>query len=145
MMHLHLSFEPMLQCVYVVGQKLNSSVDDKWWACVAISYHLSAVLSACVNVFREKFLVVVLALNYCIIWQQTVDDVMMMSHSDVQDETGVAAFTALPRSKWAEIRDRLKQNETNKRSLRLIDSSAAILVLDTSQKDKEADCNVCRR
>ena len=70
---------------------------------------------------------------------------MMMSYTDVQDETGVAAFTALPRSKWAEIRDRLKQNETNKRSLRLIDSSAAILVLDTSQKDKEADCNVCHR
>ena len=70
---------------------------------------------------------------------------MMMLYADVQDETGVAAFTALPRSKWAEIRDRLKQNETNKRSLRLIDSSAAILVLDTSQTDEEANRNVRNR
>lgn len=57
---------------------------------------------------------------------------------DVTDETGVAAFTALPRTKWAEIRERMKQSQVNKNSLRLIDSSATILVLE----DKSIDKNV---
>ena len=54
----------------------------------------------------------------------------------MRDETGVAAFTALPRAKWAEIRERMKKNETNKSSLRLIDSSAVMMVLDTSTVGK---------
>ena len=57
---------------------------------------------------------------------------------DVTDETGVAAFTALPRAKWAEIRERMKQSQINKNSLRLMDSSAVILVLE----DKTIDKNV---
>lgn len=57
---------------------------------------------------------------------------------DVTDETGVAAFTALPRAKWAEIRERMKQSQINKNSLRLMDSSAVILVLE----DKTIDENV---
>ena len=54
------------------------------------------------------------------------------------DETGVAAFTALPRAKWAEIRERMKQSQTNKSSLRLIDSSAVMLILE----DKVIGINV---
>ena len=54
------------------------------------------------------------------------------------DETGVGAFTALPRTKWAEIRERMKRSQVNKNSLRLIDSSAVILVLE----DKTIDKNV---
>ena len=54
------------------------------------------------------------------------------------DETGVGAFTALPRAKWAEIRERMKQSQVNKTSLRLIDSSAVMLVLE----DKAVDKNV---
>ena len=57
---------------------------------------------------------------------------------DVTDETGVGAFTALPRAKWAEIRERMKRSQVNKNSLRLIDSSAVILV----QEDKTIDKNV---
>jgi hypothetical protein len=63
---------------------------------------------------------------------------MVMKLADVTDETGVAAFTALPRTKWAEIRERMKQSQVNKNSLRLIDSSAVILVLE----DKSIDKNV---
>lgn len=60
-----------------------------------------------------------------------------MKFAEESDETGVAAFTALPRAEWAEIRERLEQNETNKRSLRLIDSSLTMLVLDSSKVDKK--------
>ena len=63
---------------------------------------------------------------------------MVMSLPDVTDETGVAAFTALPRTKWAEIRERMKQSHVNKTSLRLMDSSAVVLVLE----DKDVDKNV---
>ena len=58
----------------------------------------------------------------------------------MKDETGVAAFTALPRTKWAEIRDRMKQSQVNKDSLRLIDSSAVMLVLETESIDKYVSC-----
>ena len=54
----------------------------------------------------------------------------------------MATFTALPREKWAEIRERMKQSEVNKSSLRLIDSSAVVLVLDKFEMDKEAYCAV---
>ena len=57
---------------------------------------------------------------------------------DVTDETGVGAFTALSRTKWAEIRERMKRSQVNKNSLRLIDSSVVILVLE----DKTIDKNV---
>ena len=58
----------------------------------------------------------------------------------MKDETGVATFTALPRTKWAEIRDRMKQSQVNKDSLRLIDSSAVVLVLETESIDKYVSC-----
>ena len=43
----------------------------------------------------------------------------------------VAAFTALPRTKWAEIRKRLEENPVNQKILQLIDSAKGMLVLQS--------------
>lgn len=55
---------------------------------------------------------------------------------DERDETGVAAFTALPRAKWAAIRARLEQRPANKETLTTIDSSFSTISLDTENVDQ---------
>ena len=51
--------------------------------------------------------------------------------ADTLDETGVAAFTAQSRTKWAEIRERLEQDPLNRASLETIDSAYQMHCLDT--------------
>ena len=54
-----------------------------------------------------------------------------MGDTDEEDTSGVASFTALPRTKWAEVRKRLEENPVNKKILTLIDSSLTVMVLES--------------
>lgn len=45
-------------------------------------------------------------------------------------ESGIGGFTALPRSKWANIRESMCKFEVNEKSLQVIDSALFVLVLD---------------
>lgn len=47
----------------------------------------------------------------------------------------MAAFTALPRTKWAEIRKRLEENPVNNNILKLIDSAVVFMVLQSEEVD----------
>ncbi len=51
--------------------------------------------------------------------------------TDEEDQSCVAAFTALPRTKWAEVRKRLEENPVNRKILKLIDSGTGLLVLQS--------------
>lgn len=50
---------------------------------------------------------------------------------DESDERGVASFTALPRTKWAKIHERMKEKEVNAETLRAIGSAIGLIVLET--------------
>ena len=55
--------------------------------------------------------------------------------TDEEDMSCVAAFTALPRTKWAEIRKRLEDNPVNRKILKHIDSSIMVGVLQSENVD----------
>ena len=55
--------------------------------------------------------------------------------TDEEDQSCVAAFTALPRAKWAEVRKRLEENPVNSKILKLIDSALLVLVLQTDEME----------
>ena len=58
-----------------------------------------------------------------------------MFYTDEEDESCVAAFTALPRTKWAEVRKRLEENPVNKRILKFIDSALTFIILQSNAVD----------
>jgi len=59
--------------------------------------------------------------------------VEMAGESECEDS--VAALTALPRTEWAGIRKRMEERPANKKTLKLIDSSLAVLVLQSDPVD----------
>ena len=56
---------------------------------------------------------------------------------DVHDGTGVQNLTALPRTKWAQIRKMMLKNTVNRRSLNLIGSALTSIVLDTESVEMD--------
>ena len=62
--------------------------------------------------------------------------------TDTLDETGVAAFTAQSRTKWAEVRERLEKDPVNRASLEAIDSAYQVYCLETeAPKVSTVYCN----
>jgi carnitine O-palmitoyltransferase 1 len=54
---------------------------------------------------------------------------------DEPDERAVASFTALPRTKWAKINQRMREREINRASLDAIGSSLSLIALETEATD----------
>ena len=65
-------------------------------------------------------------------------------HTDEEDESCVAAFTALPRTKWAEVRKRMEENPVNRQTLRLIDSAANVVILQSDSVDSTVGLQICK-
>ncbi|XP_003384970.2 PREDICTED: carnitine O-palmitoyltransferase 1, liver isoform-like isoform X2 [Amphimedon queenslandica] len=68
--------------------------------------------------------------------KKQLERVMEMA-GDEDDETGVAAFTALPREEWAEIRERLIKDPTNKETLDAISTGFNFVSLETESPPVE--------
>ncbi len=60
-------------------------------------------------------------------------------HTDEEDMSCVAAFTALPRTKWAEIRKKLEENPANRKIFKLIDSAIIVGILES----EDVESTVC--
>ena len=63
--------------------------------------------------------------------------------TDTLDETGVAAFTAQSRTKWAEIRERLEQDPVNRASLEAMDSAFILCSMETTSPDPHVSWCTC--
>jgi carnitine O-palmitoyltransferase 1 len=65
-----------------------------------------------------------------------LEKIMEMAGDD-NDESGVASFTALPRTQWAKIHGRMKEKEVNKETLLAIGSSISLIALETQDTDND--------